>query len=187
MSEEKVEPVATQLLKKAIRLQEERAATYDVGGTMDGERSMGKTVAAFNIITGRNLSESEGWLLLQVLKDVRDRTNGPHLDSLEDGIAYSSLKAEARLAEIPVKRIHIASTTHEEDFCNGCRHNGPSVRMVEHCLKCDASTRSASRWEAAPSKYRSCDSCYWAGTPGITTDKCSSCESRGDAPPSNWG
>ena len=51
MSEEKIEPVATQLLKKAIRLQEERAATYDVGGTMAGERSMGKTVAAFNIIS----------------------------------------------------------------------------------------------------------------------------------------
>ena len=46
------------------------------------------------------LTESEGWLLLQVLKDVRDRQRTtPHRDSLEDAIAYAALKAEARLAE----------------------------------------------------------------------------------------
>jgi hypothetical protein len=60
---------------------------------------MGPAVAAFNIITGRDLQESEGWLLLQILKDVRDRQRAePHRDSLEDNIAYSALKAEARLA-----------------------------------------------------------------------------------------
>lgn len=68
------------------------------------ERSMAATVQAFNIITrrvgDRALTESEGWLLMQTLKDVRDRsTKAPHRDSLEDGIAYSSLKAEARLKE----------------------------------------------------------------------------------------
>jgi len=74
-----------------------RAKTYDQPA---GERSMGRTVAAFNVITGRDLSESEGWLLLQLLKDVRDRQGGqPHRDSLEDCIAYAALKAEARLAE----------------------------------------------------------------------------------------
>lgn len=65
---------------------------------------MGRTVQAFNTITGREgeraLTESEGWLLMQILKDVRDRQRStPHRDSLEDGIAYSALKAEARLAE----------------------------------------------------------------------------------------
>ena len=91
-------PMATQLLEDAAQLQRDRAKQYDVGGTMDGERSMGKTVAAFNIITGHNILESQGWLLLQILKDVRDQTNGPHIDSLVDGISYSSLKAEARIA-----------------------------------------------------------------------------------------
>ena len=87
-------------LESAAQVQRERAKTYAAGGTFGGERSMGRTVQAFNIITGQSLSESEGWLLLQILKDVRDRTNGPHHDSLLDGVAYSSLKAEARMAEV---------------------------------------------------------------------------------------
>ncbi len=92
-----VKQTAPGLLAKAAKIMSDRAATYD---QPDGERSMGKTVAAFNVITGRDLSESEGWLLMQVLKDVRDRQRAqPHADSLEDGIAYSALKAEARLAE----------------------------------------------------------------------------------------
>lgn len=73
-----------------------RAAQYD---KPEGERSMGATVLAFNAITGLNLRESHGWLLLQILKDVRDnQTPGAHEDSLIDGVAYSALKAEARLA-----------------------------------------------------------------------------------------
>lgn len=85
------------LLQSAAATMEARGAQYDQAG---GERSMGKCVSAFNIITGRDLQESEGWLLLQLLKDVRDRTtpNKPHEDSLIDGVAYAALKAESRLA-----------------------------------------------------------------------------------------
>lgn len=61
---------------------------------------MGKTVAAFNAVTGRDLSEAEGWLLLQLLKDVRlFQRPGYHADSAEDCIAYAALKAEAKMAE----------------------------------------------------------------------------------------
>lgn len=85
------------LLDKAAGHMRDRAATYD---QPEGERSMARTVAAFNAITGRDLKESEGWLLLQLLKDVRDRQRpAAHRDSLEDCIAYAALKAEARLAE----------------------------------------------------------------------------------------
>ena len=85
------------ILEQAAKEQTDRARFYDAP---NGERSMGKTVAAFNIITGRDLTESEGWLLMQVLKDVRDRQRvQPHVDSLEDCVAYAALKAEARLAE----------------------------------------------------------------------------------------
>lgn len=143
---------APMLLDVAAGHMRDRAATYDQPG---GERSMGRTVEAFNIITGRagcdelvaralqkirthithmqtnvftpqsgaytvevleavhlwldqsmsqgkarTITESEGWLLMQILKDVRDRQReAPHRDSLEDGIAYAALKAEARLAE----------------------------------------------------------------------------------------
>ena len=84
-------------LTRAATIMAERGATYD---KPDGERSMGRTVAAFNAITGRDLSEGEGWLLLQVLKDVRQwQRPGYHADSAEDCIAYAALKAEALVGE----------------------------------------------------------------------------------------
>lgn len=87
---------APELLGKAAALMHGRGKTYD---EPEGERSMGKTVAAFNAITGRDLTESEGWLLMCVLKSVRAATRKePHRDSLEDLIAYAALMAEARLA-----------------------------------------------------------------------------------------
>lgn len=87
---------APELLGKAAALMHARGKTYDAP---EGERSMGKTVAAFNAITGRDLTESEGWLLMCVLKSVRAASRKePHRDSLEDLIAYAALLAEARLA-----------------------------------------------------------------------------------------
>ena len=88
---------ATDILSKAAGHMADRAATYD---KPEGERSMGRAVEAFNAITGRDLSESEGWLLLQVLKSVRLFTRpGYHADSAEDGVAYAALVAEAKSVE----------------------------------------------------------------------------------------
>ena len=85
------------LLQNALCLLAERGKQYD---SPSGERSMGRTIAAFNAITGRNLSEAEGMLLLAILKMVRDRqTEKGHVDSCEDLIAYCALYAEARLNE----------------------------------------------------------------------------------------
>ena len=85
------------LLEQAAHHLRQRGQQYD---QPEGERSMQRTVDAFNTITGRDLTASEGWLLLQILKDVRDRQRSlPHTDSLEDCIAYAALKAEARLME----------------------------------------------------------------------------------------
>lgn len=86
------------LLSNTLNLLSERGKQYD---SPKGERSMGRTVAAFNAITGRELTEAEGMLLLAILKMVRDRQRTiPHQDSCEDLIAYSALYAEARLNEI---------------------------------------------------------------------------------------
>lgn len=88
---------APALLSKAAAIMEERGKQYD---KPEGERSMGKAVQAFNAITGQDLSEAEGWLLLQVLKDVRLwQRPGYHQDSAEDCIAYAALKAEAKQSE----------------------------------------------------------------------------------------
>jgi len=88
---------ATEFLSKALNLLEERGKDYD---QPEGERSMGRTVTAFNAITGHSLKESDGWLILQILKDVRQNQNRDsyHADSAEDCISYAALKAEA-LAE----------------------------------------------------------------------------------------
>lgn len=84
---------ADAFLQNAIDLLRERGKQYD---QPSGERSMGKTVAAFNAITGRDLSEAEGWLLMLLLKQVRQwQTCEYHKDSAEDSVSYSALLAEA--------------------------------------------------------------------------------------------
>lgn len=88
---------APDFLHRAADIMTERGKQYD---QPEGERSMGKCVAAFNIVTGRNLTEAEGWLLLQILKDVRQwQRPGFHQDSADDCIAYAALKAEAKQKE----------------------------------------------------------------------------------------
>ena len=90
-------PSAPDFLRRAADIMAERGKQYD---KPEGERSMGKCVAAFNIVTGHNLTEAEGWLLLQILKDVRQwQRPGFHQDSADDCIAYAALKAEAKQKE----------------------------------------------------------------------------------------
>jgi hypothetical protein len=84
---------AEHFLSDAASIMKERGKQYDQEG---GERSMNKTIVAFNTITGHTLRESEGWLLLQLLKDVRQwQKESYHKDSAEDCVAYAALKAEA--------------------------------------------------------------------------------------------
>ncbi|MNQ14490.1 hypothetical protein D3C85_274430 [compost metagenome] len=85
---------AQDFLRKGAELLEERGKQYD---QPQGERSMGKAVAAFNVITSKGITEAEGWLLLQILKDVRQWQNPDvyHADSAEDCVSYAALKAEA--------------------------------------------------------------------------------------------
>jgi hypothetical protein len=90
-------PKAAEMLGRAAALLHERGQNYD---KPQGERSMARTVSAFNAITGRDLSEAEGWLFMQQLKQVRLFTrSGYHADSAEDNIAYAALMAEAKERE----------------------------------------------------------------------------------------
>lgn len=88
---------ASWFLDRAKLLMKDRGQAYD---KPEGERSMGKAVAAFNAITDHKLTEAEGWLLLQMLKDARQwQSPAFHADSAEDGVAYSALKSEALARE----------------------------------------------------------------------------------------
>jgi hypothetical protein len=83
---------AEQFLSQAADLLIERGKQYD---KPSGERSMGSTVKAFNAITNKTLSESEGWLFMSILKRVRQFQGPYHQDSAEDAVSYSALEAEA--------------------------------------------------------------------------------------------
>lgn len=86
---------AAEFATRAADLLDERGKTYDRDGS---ERSMARTVAAFNAVTGKELTEWEGWLLMSLLKRVRQASSpSAHRDSAEDAVAYAALEAECLL------------------------------------------------------------------------------------------
>lgn len=90
---------AENFLHEAANLMTERGKQYD---HPCGERSMGKAVSALNAITGRDLTEAEGWLLMSLVKRVRQHSGaGYHKDSAEDAVAYAALEAEALESSAP--------------------------------------------------------------------------------------
>lgn len=82
---------APDILTAALGHMQDRAATYD---KPEGERSMPATVAAFNALTGHNLTAEQGWLFMTVLKLCRTQQGGHRPDNYEDGAAYFALMGE---------------------------------------------------------------------------------------------
>lgn len=133
---------APELLQNGANIMAERGKQYD---KPEGERSMGKCVAAFNIITDKTLTEAEGWLLLQLLKDVRLwQRPGYHQDSAEDCIAYAALKAEAKQHEqvtetgfIPAFLAKKSVPNPIQDSCRPKPINGlNTVWQLQNCSAC---------------------------------------------------
>lgn len=87
---------ASNFLLVANNTMKQRGETYDKSTEGECERSMGKTVEAFNAITGKDLKESDGWLLMLLLKQTRQQSSDKyHHDSALDSVAYSALLAES--------------------------------------------------------------------------------------------
>lgn len=84
------------ILNQAVKEQGDRAATYDAPS---GERSMGKTVAMFNILTGFNVTEEQGWQFMELLKMVRSSQGNFKMDNYVDGSGYASLAGESALRD----------------------------------------------------------------------------------------
>lgn len=82
---------AATILGAAANHMDDRARMYD---KPEGERSMGATVAAFNAITGHDLTEEQGWLFMEVLKKVRSQQGEYRADNYEDAAAYAALRGE---------------------------------------------------------------------------------------------
>ena len=88
---------ATEYLRQATVIQENRAKEYDTPG---GERSMASIVGAFNVLFDKNLTETEGWQFMVLLK-MRRQHSAPthHEDSALDEVSYSALAAESSSRE----------------------------------------------------------------------------------------
>lgn len=83
---------ASDFLQACLSVQQERGQDYEGKST---ERSFVKVAAAFNAITGKNITAAEVCLLQQILKDVRQWADDRlHPDSVLDSVSYASLKAE---------------------------------------------------------------------------------------------
>ena len=89
---------ARTICQSAINTMRERGKTYDKDDKQE-ERSMGKTVAAFNALTGHNLTEEQGWLFMVALKMARAQQGQYKDDNYLDGTAYFALAGEAASAE----------------------------------------------------------------------------------------
>ena len=82
---------AASILTAAADNLREKAALRDLP---DGERSMARTVAAFNAVTGHNLSEVEGWHFMELLKMCRSNAGSYHADDHQDRASYAALAGE---------------------------------------------------------------------------------------------
>lgn len=86
---------AHSFLEKGVHHMKDRAAQRD---SADGERSMAACVNAFNAMFGKDLTETQGWQFMVLLKMARSR-NKFNPDDYEDGAAYTGLAGEAHSHE----------------------------------------------------------------------------------------
>ena len=82
---------APEILAAAAQCISDRAATRD----LPAERSMARTVAAFNALTGHALTERDGWLFMVALKAARATAGSHNPDDYTDGAAYFALAGES--------------------------------------------------------------------------------------------
>ena len=97
---------APKFCTNAAELMNDRAASRDTGE----ERSMAKTVAAFNALYGHNLSETEGWQFMSLLKKARGAQGAFRQDDYEDDVAYCALAGESACSDQPPVPIAVPPT-----------------------------------------------------------------------------
>lgn len=80
------------MLRRSAQHIEARASQRDCP---NGERSMLKTVTAFNAMEGTELTEEQGWRFMIMLKYARSTAGALVVDDYEDMAAYAALAAES--------------------------------------------------------------------------------------------
>lgn len=92
---------AHELLEQARAALADRAKTRDDGS----ERSMALAVSIFGAMTGRTMSELDGWRFMIALKLARAARGQCHLDDWIDLAGYAALAGECQLAGVPTVRL----------------------------------------------------------------------------------
>ena len=85
-------PTANHFLEAAKGHLGARATTYD---KPTGERSMERTVKVFAALTDIQLTEEQGWIFMEALKQVRSLQGKFKADNYEDLAGYAALRGEA--------------------------------------------------------------------------------------------
>lgn len=86
---------AESLLETASTVVRDRVCVRDA----DGQRTMRKTVIAFNTLHGTDLTESQGWQFMEILKIARSSQGEFCIDDYLDGAGYAALAGEAAASE----------------------------------------------------------------------------------------
>ena len=87
---------AHEFLEKGVGHMKDRARQRDAE---DGERSMKRCVEAFNALEGTNLTETQGWKFMVMLKMARSVSGDFTADDFEDMAAYAGLAGESASIE----------------------------------------------------------------------------------------
>lgn len=134
---------AHEILQAGVQHMQDRASTYD---KPEGERSMPATVAAFNAITGHELTAEQGWIFMALLKAVRSQQGEYREDSYQDGAAYFALAGEQAAEDRQARPLFNSAggpmvVARGSDWCETCgtdvytRLSG-SKDYVFRCTKC---------------------------------------------------
>ena len=100
---------APEMLNTAHKTMIQRGEERDCQAT--GERSMKSCVAAFNAMYDTNLTETQGWQFMVLLKMSRAKGGNFKDDDYVDGAAYFALAGESHDREDRVHNNRRSSTT----------------------------------------------------------------------------
>ncbi len=133
---------APEILQAGISHIQDRAKTYD---KPEGERSIGRTITAFNAITGLSLTEEQGWLMMGLLKMVRSQQGDFKLDNYEDEASYAALRGECA----SIERVKFEPASEIDDDSPRQQITQQSGEMAEHVYPAvDEAIAADPRWIA---------------------------------------
>lgn len=92
-------PTASDVLTTAKNIMDARGKLRDKA---NGERSMKRCIDAFNALYNTNLSTTQGWTFMLLLKLSRSAAGIFHPDDWYDCVAYSALATEEAFNDSPV-------------------------------------------------------------------------------------